>query len=283
MGAAIAVGLGTWTGAAHAAPIAGDYGGGTIAAGFTYAKAGRFTLIGVRADPAAGSALVNVRAYNNCGVADVVRRVPLAADGSFTLRTTVRDRVRETPSVRRTARIVIFGRVAGATGSGNTRARVTYRAPGRRPDRCTIRPRAFQVRAAGPEAIPGAARPGVTYHGLTNQRLRRPRPLLLRVDRRGRRVVTTVFQYLLACRTGPISYNNITPGARIAPDGTFRRTERFRIRFANAVERFTVRVRGRFTPNGVSGTVAVTSTARTFGGRVIDRCRTGRIAFAAAP
>jgi hypothetical protein len=101
---------------------------------------------------------------------------------------------------------VIFGRVAGATGSGNTRARVTDRAPGRRPDRCTIRPRAFEVRAATAEGAPGAARPGVTYHGLTSQRVRRPRPVVLRVDRRGRRVVTTVFHYLLACRTGRISF-----------------------------------------------------------------------------
>jgi len=273
-----------WTAGATAAPIAGDYGGGTIAAGFTYAKTGRFTLIGLRTDPAAGTALVNVRADNRCGVADVVRRVPLAPDGSFTLRATARKRVQNQRFQRKTVRIVVFGRVDGGAGSGNVRARVTYRTRGRIDRVCRIRTQGWQVRVPSAEPAPAAPRAGTVYHGLTSQRVKRPRPIVLRVDRRGRRLKAAVFQHRRACQTGRYSYTNISPGARIRSDGSFARTERFGLGFSNAVEHFKVRMRGQFTPNGVRGTITIGTISRARSdGRVIDRCPARRISFSAHP
>ena len=284
LAAATTAGLAGLTAEAPAAPIAGDYGGGTIAAGFTYAKAGRFTLIGIRTDPAAGSALVNVRVDNRCGVADVVRRVPLAADGSFTLRATSRKRVQFRAIQRKTQRIVVFGRVDGGAGSGNVRANVTYRTRGRVDRRCRIRRQGWQVRVPTAEPAGGAPRAGTVYHGLTSQRAKRPRPIVLRVDRRGRRVKAAVFQHRRACQTGRYSITNISPGARIRSDGSFSRTERFGLGFSNAIEHFKVRMRGQFTPNGVKGTITIGTVSRERGtGRVIDRCPARRISFAAHP
>jgi hypothetical protein len=107
---------------------------------------------------------------------------------------------------------------------------------------------------------------------------------VLRVDGRGKRIRTAIFQHRRRCQTGRYSQTNISPGARIRSGGSFARTEHFAIGFSNAIERFRVRMRGQFTPNGVKGTISVTSVARARRtGRVIDRCRTGTIGFAAAP
>jgi hypothetical protein len=285
MVAMVAAGAGWGAAPAAAAPLAGDYGGGAIAPGFTYAKGGRFVFVGARVDPGLGRVLVNARVSARCGSADITRRVALAADGSFTLRATVREKVQFVRRRTKSFRIVVFGRLDGAAGSGNARAKVTYRRNGRVQSRCTIRPQGFQLRARSAESGAGAARAGTVYNGLTGQRANRPRPFLLRVSRNGHRVVTSIFQYRRSCLGGRrYSLSNISPGARIRADGSFSRSERFSIPFSNAVERFRVRVHGRFTPGGVSGTLSVTSIARRRSdGAVIDRCRTGRVGFSAQP
>jgi hypothetical protein len=58
--------------------------------------------------------------------------------------------------------------------------------------------------------------------------------------------------------------------------------ERFTLRYSDARERFRVTVRGRLTPTGVDGRLSVSSVARSLTGRVIDRCRTGPVAFSAS-
>ena len=84
---------------------------------------------------------------------------------------------------------------------------------------------------------------------------------------------------------GPIAspvWYGYTPGGPIRAGGTFRLRERFAYRYRDATERFRVRVDGRFTTSGVSGTFSVKATARARGsGRVVGRCRTGRQSFAA--
>jgi hypothetical protein len=279
-----AIALGGPAVAAEAAPVAGDYGGGAIASGFTYGKGGRYTTMALRVDPSLTSVLVTARIANRCGSADLVRRVPLAADGSFSVRATSRKRVQFKRFQRKTQKVVIFGRVDAGGGSGNARAKVTYRTHGHVDGVCRVRKQGFQVRAAGPEAAAGPARPGTTYHGLTSQSTGKPRALVLRVDRRARRVKASIFQYTRRCQTGTYSLANISPGARIRAGGAFAKTERFAIGFSNAVERFRVRTEGQFTPNGVKGTITVTSVARArSNGRVIDRCHSGSIGFAASP
>jgi hypothetical protein len=58
--------------------------------------------------------------------------------------------------------------------------------------------------------------------------------------------------------------------------------EQFTLRYSDARERFRVTVRGRLTPTGVDGRLSVSSVARSLTGRVIDRCRTGPVAFSAS-
>ncbi len=133
---------------------------------------------------------------------------------------------------------------------------------------------------------PGAAapaQPGATYLGLTSQQGDVPRPFLLAVVPSGARVKTTIFQYKLVC--GKLSYesNDVSPGARIRPDGTFRSRDRFAFRSPRVVERARVAVDGSFSAGHASGTVRVRSVVRNRRtGRLIDRCDTGPLTFAAS-
>ena len=52
-------------------------------------------------------------------------------------------------------------------------------------------------------------------------------------------------------------------------------------RWREGRERFRVRLEGQVTPAGVSGTLSVNSALRSPGGRVLDRCATGRQTFSA--
>jgi hypothetical protein len=264
-----------------AAAQAMDYGGGNAPATVRQAH-NRVVLMSVRT-PGDGTALVRVHVQARCGLGETVRSVPLAPDGTFALNTVVRDRPRDDPRTRRTARISVSGQLVGTAGSGTAAVRLTFRRRGRVMARCRSGTRAWQVRAAAAEPTGAAPRANGAYFGLTSQSVRLPRPFVLRVDPRGRRVRTAVFDYRQRCGFGPREWSNITPGGRIRPDGTFRLRERFVYGYRDAREFFRVRVDGRFTPNGVSGTFSVSATARARGnGRVIGRCRTGRQSFAAA-
>jgi hypothetical protein len=75
----------------------------------------------------------------------------------------------------------------------------------------------------------------------------------------------------------------VTPGARIATDGTFTLHESYTLHYLDADERYSIRVRGQFASNGVHGTLRVRTVARALGSdRVIDRCHTGSVGFAAS-
>jgi hypothetical protein len=234
-----------------AAAYADDYGGGRVPD----------TVVSLRT---AGDSVV-VRAYltARCGAGAMQRRVPLAADGSFSLAATTRGRPRDDRRVRRVSRFTLAGRVVGSTASGTARVRLTFRRRGRVVGRCATGERRWEA--------------GTGLKGLTSQAGDRPRAFLLGVD--GARVTRAVFEYRLRCREFAYEQINLTPGGPIAADGTFVLRERFTLRYADARERFRVTVRGRVTPTGVGGRLSVTSVARSLAGRVIDRCRTGPVSF----
>jgi hypothetical protein len=209
--------------------------------------------------------VVRAHVLARCGAGAVRRRVALAADGSFSVAATVRGRAPDDRRVRRIARLVVAGRVAGAAATGTARVRLTFRRGGRVVGRCATGERSWRA-ATG-------------LYGLTSDRVGRPRAFLL--ERDGRRIAAAVFEYRLRCRDGASERINVTPGGRVAADGTFALRERFTLRFADARERFRVKVRGRFTASGVVGRVSVTSLARSPAGRVIDRCRSAPASFAA--
>jgi hypothetical protein len=255
---------------------AADYGGGTAVNKVSKYRR-QLTIVSVRT-AADGKAFVRVLVQARCGSASLGRTVTPAADGSFTIHTTVRSR---SGDLRRTARITLAGAVAGASGSGTASAKLTFRRSGRVVGGCNSGPRTWQVRASVPEALVGPAKANAGYYGLTSQSSGRPHPFTLHVDSTARRVQSAVFDYRRRCRHGSPEANNVTPGSPIRADGTFSLRERFTLHFSNATERFLVTVEGRFTPTGVNGTLSVKSVARSPSGRVIDRCQTGRRSFAA--
>lgn len=237
-----------------AGAAATDYGGGRVPD----------TIVSLRTS--GGSVVVRAYLTARCGSGALRRRVPLAPDGSFSVAATTRGRPRDDRRVRRVSRFTLAGRVAGSTASGTARMRLRFRRGGRVVGRCDTGERRWQA--------------GTGLKGLTSQASGRPRAFLLGV--RGTRVTRAVFEYRLRCRRFVYEQIDLTPGGRIAADGTFRLRERFTLRYSDARERFRVTVRGRLTPTGVGGRLSVSSVARSLSGRVIDRCRSGPISFSAS-
>jgi hypothetical protein len=253
--AAGALGLLTFPAAAGAA----DYGGGT--APDSIARADRqLTLVALRvADDGSGQVTVKVAA--GCGVAKATRAIGAAADGTFAFETD-----------GRRSRITMAGQVVGGVASGTVRARLTVRRGGRVVERCDSGVREWNARA-------GAATSGTAsaYYGLTSQTL----PFVLSVG--STRVRVAAFEYGMRCRRGGYGWENVTPGGRLAPDGSFSLRERFSRRWREGEERFRVRVDGQIAAAGVTGSLSVTSVLRSPSGRVLDRCSTGRRTFQAVP
>jgi hypothetical protein len=212
----------------------------------------------------------------------VTTRVTPGADGRFTARALTRSSVGD--GVRRTARFKMSGRLVGTAASGTASVRLTFRHRGRVTARCRSGGRSWQARAASPQPTPAAPRPNAGYYGLTTQGVGRPFPFVLKVGPSGRRVQTATFDYHQRCKRRAFEFDNVTPGARIAADGTFRLHERFTINYAEGNERYRVAVTGQFTTSGVTGTLSVKSVLRSRGAkhRVIDRCSTGSVSFVAA-
>ena len=255
-----------------AAAGATDYGGGTAPDSVRRADR-QLTLVGLRmGDDGRGRASLKV--VTRCGTAKATRSVQVAA-GTFGFEAIVRSRV--PGGARRRSQISLSGQVVGTVASGTVRARLTFRRGGRVVERCDSGAREWAARAAVAEPTPAAPRPGGAYHGLTSQ----AEPLVLRVAPGAARVRVAAFEYRQRCRDGGFEWENITPGARIAAGGSFRLRERFTYGWRDGRERYRVRVDGRFTTTGVSGTLSVSSVLRSPSGRVIDRCATGRQTFAA--
>jgi hypothetical protein len=261
-----------------AAAGATDYGGGTAPDRMQRANR-QLTLVAFRmADDGTGRVAVKVAA--GCAMAQARRAIGLATDGTFALAAT--DNRRLPGGVRRRSEITLTGQMVGPVASGTVRARLTFRRRGRVVQRCNSGTREWNARAAVAGGAPAAPQPETGYHGLTDQTAR-PFPFVLRVGPGARRVQAAAFVYHQKCRRGPFEWENVTPGAEIRPDGSFSLRERFTYRWAEGRERFRVKVDGRFTATGVSGTLSVSSILRSPSGRTLDRCTTGRRSFAAVP
>lgn len=246
-----------------AAADAADYGGGTAPDSVRRA-ADQLTLISFRmADNGTGRAAIAVA--TPCGAIRARPAIGLAADGTFSV-----DVGRGTP--RRRTEIAMSGQIVGPVASGTVRATVVLRRRGKVVESCDSGVREWNARAAGAVATSTGA-----YYGLSSLSL----PLVLSVG--GSRVRVAAFDYRMRCRRGDFAWENITPGGRLAADGTFSLRERFSRRWDEGLERFRVKVGGQVTPAGASGTLSVSSVLRSPGGRVIDRCSTGRRTFTALP
>jgi hypothetical protein len=269
-------------GVAGAAVNPGDYGGGAIKAG---SRAGH-TSTGsswmwarVGAD---GHARIGGRVNLGCGLAVFDGEVTPAADGSFAFTRSRRYRSR---GHRLRAIVTVRGRFDGAAASGRILAGLRNRHPDGKVRRCATSRRGarWQLRQPAAPSAPAPAQARATYRGLTSQSGSEPRPFLLRVARAGDRIVTSVFEYTRACRKGEFFLNDVSPGARIRPDGTFTIREGFTLPYVRNDERFRIRIDGQFRAGAVAGTLRVTTVLRRRGsGRVTDRCDTGPLTFSAA-
>jgi hypothetical protein len=271
-------------GVAAAAVPPGDYGGGAIVPGTKVSDAAPGTSwIRARVD-AGGSAHIGGSVAVDCGLATFHIETRPGADGSVAVTRTRRWRV---GPYRMRAVVTVRGRFDGAAASGTLSARLRHRRPGGRARRCATREDAtWQLRRLPAAGAPAPASPGATYFGLTRQPGPLPRPFLLRVDATGGRVLTSVFEYTRVCdANGRLYVSEISPGAPIRPDGTFTIRDRFTLRYRDVRlnERFRVRVDGQFAGGVVSGTLRVTTVARRrSSGKVVDRCDTRPVPFAAS-
>jgi hypothetical protein len=263
-----------------AAAEAADFGGGTPVDSLRRAQR-QFTLVGLRPG-ASGKVRVWLRVAARCGEAGITGRVQINPDGTFALAGTTRGSIGN--GVRRTARFRMSGRALGTAASGRASVRLTFRRHGRVTARCRSGGRTWQARVASPQPTHAPPRANGAYYGLTTQGVGRPFPFVVKVGPSGRRVQTATFDYRQRCKRRVFEFDNVTPGARIAADGTFRLRERFTIHYADGNERYRVAVTGQFTTSGVTGTLSVKSVLRSRAGshRVLDRCSTGSVSFAAA-
>jgi hypothetical protein len=171
-------------------------------------------------------------------------------------------------SSRLTRRGRIVMRMNGVFDGESATGRIRVR-PRRLPG-CRGFGRAFLLRVGRPPGgAPAGPRPGVVLAGVTDQTAGGVRLSVgLRATRNGRRVAA-LWQATMRC--GPravLTAVNYTPTTRIRSDGTFRRSERYRIRYRDGlVERFRVTFKGRFLADGAVGTLRVRMRSRRPGSR----------------
>lgn len=281
----------TATGAVASAQTAGtptgNFGGGAIAVPVDEDTVARDMLLSVRAQ-ADGKAGVDGQIFTSCGPGSIKGAARLAADGSFTLRGT--SRRRPVVGVTEQTTFVVRGTLTADGGSGTARA--TLRIDPRRGATKTCRSRtvSWTMRRAGAAAAPGPApAAATTLFGLTSQKASRARHgVVLHTAQGGRSVERFLFGYRAKCdrrRVVVFDQQNFSPEFDVAPDGSFRKVERFTLRYADVVVRTTVVVRGQFDQaGGAAGRLSVTErfSSRRSGKRV-DVCRTGTRSWSARP
>ena len=123
--------------------------------------------------------------------------------------------------------------------------------------RCDRKPtRAFAARVAAP-APGGAPRPpaGAAFGGLSTIRVADGLrgPVVLKATSSGRRIAAR-WTAFASCRRGPrADLVNFTPSMRVRADGSFSRSERFAVRYVDALVRYRVRFAGRVSGEGATG------------------------------
>ncbi len=256
-------------------PAAATFGGGAIAGpGKTLGRPGD-REVALRTSADGTKARVRAVSVVRCGrrLAEVsgMRTVAVAADGTFARRMRVR-------AGRFTHRIDIAGTIAGQRATGTMTAAVLRR--GRRVCGRTGRWRAIvppEFPSEGDDTSPtwagvvrqrGAAEPlGVMVRTLDSPELAR---VVIGMQIRCRRAAS----YYVTHYTSPADYSI----------GEFEVTDRFVLRTARTVERVSTKLTAFAVSVGFTGTVRSTSVVRSRRtGRVVDRCGTGRVTWAAAP
>jgi outer membrane protein assembly factor BamB len=183
------------------------------------------------------------------------------------------------------ARVTIRGSFTADGVTATSRLRVVRRRGGTRGCRGGRSGRLRLRREPAPAGQPAGSAPnGSVLLGSSDQRSAGlPLGAALRVVDRGRRIVAS-WQALARCPRGPLPIDNHSPPMRITRNGTFRRRERFTIRYRDGSrDRYRVSFAGQLLTDGAVGTLRVRVSLVTRRGRTLARCDSGVRRWAAAP
>ena len=265
--------------AAHAqAPP--SYGGGLVSN--PPAKSRYTPLLGIVLQPRGGQIAVRFDTFIRCGSDDyqIFGRKTVPFDGrSFRAKAARQFSI----GTRRGNRVVyvwtVRGQLDGTNASGRVRV-VGVRISGGKRTACNRKPtRRFSARIQGPAPTGSPSPPGrAGFGGVSDVQIGGglPGPVMLRVTPSGRRVLSR-WNVVADCGRGPNDeLANYTPSMRIRPDGSFSRSERFSVSFADAIIRYRVRFAGRISGEQANGSLRM--RARIYspnGRRLVTRCDSG--------
>lgn len=181
-------------------------------------------------------------------------------------------------------RVRVAGLVRGDRVFASTSARPVRGRGGPRGCR-TARSDGLVLRPGGqPGGAPVVPPNGARYAGRTAQETDGlPLGVALRTLDRGRRAAA-LWQAFAPCARGSVPIDNYSPAMAISRTGTFRRSERYVVRYNNGTaDRFTVYFGGRFLADGAAGSLRVRVRITDRRGRTLTRCDSGVRRWTASP
>jgi hypothetical protein len=262
-----------------AAPAAAQnpgYGGGRLPSAAV--PKGYVPTLGIALQPRGDRMALRFDTSLRCGRTSygIVGRTLGAFDGrSFSASAARRMRI---PGGRIDYAWTLAGAADGTIASGSLRIAGVRSVGGRRTACNRKQTRRFAARVAAP-APAGAPRPsgGAAFGGLSTIEIADGlrAPVILKATSSGRRIAAR-WTALARCGRGPREQIvNFTPSMPIGAKGGFSRSERFAVRYTNALVRYRVRFAGRLSGEGSTGTLRM--RARVFtrsGSRLLTRCDT---------
>lgn len=251
----------TLIGAGRASAQAPSYGGGLLPSASPPTRAYTPT-VGIALQPRGDRIALRFDTSIRCGREsyDAVGRKVVPFDGAgftatgasvYAIGTSHRNRVRFAWA--------LSGAVDGAAGSGTLRIAGVRVVNGRR-TRCARKPtRSWQARLVAP-APAGTSMPAAraAFGGLSDLELADDlrAPVILKVAKSARKVAAR-WTVTAGCqkRRSRQHLINLTPPTTIRSDGSFKRSERFGVSYADAFIRYRVTFSGRFSGDGATGTL----------------------------
>jgi hypothetical protein len=267
-----------------AAPI-GNFGGGALAAPPKDLFGPGNAVIGLRALPKRRLEIeATVRA--KCAGGDIQAATKIAADGGFRARGTETQQPAPGETVK--VKYALAGSfTAPNSAKGTLSATLQLRTEGRAPQTCKTGRITFQARRPDGKLGDREARPRAAYFGTTAQRGTGPRrPIVLRMSGDRDRLARALFGEQVRCSDGKRSIGVEAPRTNLAIGGEGGVSDHETDKIDNG-ETYTY-IDDRFTATigrtGAKGTFSLRDrTVDKASGNVIQSCRSGTIAWTAAP
>ncbi|MDX6706860.1 MAG: hypothetical protein QOI48_2706 [Solirubrobacteraceae bacterium] len=264
-------------GAQEPGTVAGNFGGGAVAAPPVYAFGAGSFVIGLRVSP--GPKLkISATIVGPCAAGSFSATANLAADGTFTAAGASRE-----DDVR--TEYVVTGTLS-TTPSGTASARFTRDVGGGRSARCSSGVVQWNARRPLGEIGVVATPPGAAVlYGTTSQRLGAARRgIVLRVSEDGTQLSRALYGVTLRCSNGTSpGFDLPRDGLAIAPDGSFSDHEQGAEGDATTIVRYDERFSGTIGATGAQGTLSASvriSNRRS--GRELVTCKSGPVSWSAA-